>query len=79
MYPPPHRCASGSNLINSVKMLLLHIRFQIFVLKMRLLFQRGWNLQSAAIKFNTAINMITVTCALKSFWIGDYTKRSPCV
>ena len=63
----PPRCASGRNLINSVKILRLHIRFQIFVLKMLLLSQRGCNLQAAAMKFNTAMHMITVACILKSF------------
>ena len=63
----PPRCAPDSNLINSVNMLRLHIRFQIFVLKMCLWSQRGCNLQSAAMKFNIAMHMITVPCILKGF------------
>ena len=63
----PPRCTSGSNLINSVKMLRLHIRFLIYVSKMHLFSQRGCNLQSASMRSNTAIRMITVACALKSF------------
>ena len=66
IHPPP-RCVSGSNLIDSVKMLRLHIRFQIFVLKMCLSFQQGCKLQSATMKFSTAMHMITVACPLKSF------------
>ena len=58
--PPPPRCASGSIMINSVKMLQLHIHFQIFAAKINLVSQRECNLQSATIKFNTAMHMIIV-------------------
>ena len=61
------RCISACNLIDSVTMLRLHIRFQIFVLEIHLLSQRRCYLQSAAMKFNTAMHMITVACILKSF------------
>ena len=55
------------DLINFVKMLWLHIRFQMFVLKMRLLSQQGCKLQSAAMKINTGMHMIIAVCALKRF------------
>ena len=67
MYPPSPKCESGSNLINSVKMLWLHLHCQIFILKMCLMSQQGCNLQSIALKFNAAMQMITEACILKSF------------
>ena len=92
------RCASGSNLINSVAVDLFKYTFHfegtgciplpldprlvviwsilwkcygcIYTVKylsnMCLMSQRECNLQSIAMKFNTAMHMITVACALKS-------------
>ena len=58
---------SSSKMHNSVKMLGLDICFQISILKMHLLSQQGCNLKSATMKFNTAMHMSTVACALKGF------------